>query len=205
MGSSPFLGVWVCKVEMMQSIAWAKVASHREEILSAMKSGKIFIYPTDTIYGIGCHAANASAVNRIRSIKSRETQKPFSVIAPSREWIHAHFMVRFPEFLEKLPGPYTLIMEKKDPSFLKEVSPTASIGVRIPKHPFTKWVEDAGIPFVTTSVNVSGQPHAKSIADIPNEILEAVDFVLDAGKLENPPSELWDLTGKEPKHVPRKN
>ena len=205
MGSSPFLGVWVSKLEMPILIPWDKVPSAHSQILQAIRSGKIFIYPTDTIYGIGCAAENEAAVKRIRHIKSRETQKPFSIIAPSKEWIHVHFEVKFPKFLEKLPGPYTLILPKKIPGFLEEVSPSTSMGVRIPKHPFTQLVEEAAIPFVTTSVNVSGQPHAKSIADIPKEILESVDFVLDAGKLENPPSELWDLTGKEPKHVPRKN
>lgn len=205
MGSSPFLGVWVSKSGMMATIPWKEVAAHHDEVIRAMRAGKIFIYPTDTIYGIGCAAMNEAAVKRIRALKSRETQKSFSVIAPSKDWIYTHFGVRFPEFLEKLPGSYTLILPKKVAGFLKEVSAGESVGVRIPKHPFTRLVEEAGIPFVTTSVNISGQPHAKAISDIPKEMLEGVDYVLDAGKLENPPSEIWDLSGDSPKHIPRKN
>ncbi|QQR92898.1 MAG: threonylcarbamoyl-AMP synthase [Candidatus Iainarchaeum archaeon] len=190
---------------MMTTIPWKEVTAHHDEIIRAMRAGKIFIYPTDTIYGIGCAALDAGAVKRIRALKSREIQKPFSVIAPSKDWIHTHFGVRFPEFLEKLPGPFTFILPKKVVGFLREVAAGESVGVRIPKHPFTQLVEEAGIPFVTTSVNISGQPHAKSISDIPKEMREAVDYVVDAGKLENPPSEIWDLSGEAPKHIPRKN
>ena len=77
-------------------------------IARQIKSGAIFIYPTDTVYGLGCNAEDIRAVKKLRQIKG--TDHPFSVIAPSKQWIQDRLNVKFPEFLEKLPGPVTLIM-----------------------------------------------------------------------------------------------
>ena len=73
---------------------------------------EIFIYPTDTIYGLGCDATNEKLVKELREIKNRD-DKPLSVIAPSVKWIFDNFDVGL-ELLEKyLPGPYTLLLKKK--------------------------------------------------------------------------------------------
>ena len=74
---------------------------------------KIYVYPTDTIYGIGCDATNDKLVLKIRSIKKRD-EKPFSIIAPSKDWIKNNFEIIHPEYLDKLPGPYTLVMKPKN-------------------------------------------------------------------------------------------
>ena len=96
--------------------------------------GSIFIYPTDTIYGIGCDAENKKLVNKIRAIKHRDT-KPLSIIAPSIDYILKNCEVDKKIVSKFLPGPYTLILKKKDKNFLKHVSETESIGIRIPNHP----------------------------------------------------------------------
>ena len=74
---------------------------------------KIFIYPTDTIYGIGCDAENEFLVDKISEIKKRDI-KPFSVIAPSVEWILENCETTKEEIEKFLPGAYTLILKKKD-------------------------------------------------------------------------------------------
>lgn len=168
----------------------------REKITKNIKDGLIFVYPTDTIYGLGCDALIPEAVKKIREIK--RTEHPFSVIAPSIAWIRENLVVKHPKYLENLPGPYTLVFEKKDPDFLKWVSHTSTLGVRIPNHHFTKFVQQAGLPFLTTSVNLTGQPPVHTIKEIPEAILNHVDVVIDAGLLKNPPSRIIDLTGKEP-------
>lgn len=157
--------------------------------------GKIFIYPTDTIYGIGCNALDKKAVKKIWDIKKRDGDKPLSIIAPSFDWIKKHCIVDF-DIKKYLPGPYTLILKKKDPSFLKHVSKTDSLGVRIPACKFSEKVKKAGVPFITTSVNLSGEPFAVKIKDVVKEIKNKVDRIIDNGELNGKPSTLI-INGKE--------
>jgi len=163
-------------------------------MVESIKSGKIFIYPTDTIYGIGCDATNKQAVEKIRQIKNRDS-KPFSVIAPSFDWIYENCIVDCD--LEKyLPGHYTIILKKKNPDFLKWISDNDTIGVRIPAHEFVENIKEADVPFITTSVNLSGEKFATCIEEVNKEILNKVDVIVDSGKLDGQPSTLI-LDGKE--------
>lgn len=168
----------------------------RRHIVESMVMGKIFIYPTDTIYGIGCNAMDSDVVKRVRAIKS--SSQPFSVIVPSKGWIK-QYMVTKGKFLNRLPGPYTLVYKKRNPDFLNIVSDSDSLGIRIPKHFFSELVCEAGIPFVTTSVNVSGQQHVTNVDEIPETIKNSVDFIVDAGQLNDNPSRIIDLTSDQPK------
>ena len=161
-----------------------------------IRNGAVFIYPTDTIYGLGCDATNEESVKMIKDLKYREKDKPMSVIAPSVGWIKEHCEVT-EEMIEKyLPGPFTIILKKKDSEFLKQVASGETLGVRIPDCEFTKLVEKAGIPFITTSVNFAGEPFAVKISDIDHKIIDAVDIVIGVGKLDGRPSTLV-VDGKE--------
>ena len=168
----------------------------QEKIISLIKSGKIFIYPTDTVYGLGCNALNQKAVQRIREIK--KSNQSFSVIAPSKQWITKNFVIKFPEYLEKLPGPYTLILKMKK-QIVPEIVSKNTLGIRIPKHTFTKIIQKSGLPFVTTSCNVHGHRPISEIKESPKEVFKKVDTIIDAGKLDSPASKVIDLTGKRPK------
>ena len=172
----------------------------RKDIVSLIKKGALFIYPTDTIYGIGCNAENSESVLKIRTIK-RSKINPFSIIAPSKEWIEQNLIIKFPEYLEKLPGPYTLILEKKNQLFLKEANRPNTLGIRMPNHPFTTLIQEAGVPFITTSVNISGQKPIQQISETPDEIEEKIDIAIDVGVLNNPPSTVFDLTGDKPEKI----
>lgn len=167
------------------------VLNLKQEILS----GKIFIYPTDTVYGLGCNALNKKAVRKIKNIKKRDKNKPLSLIAPSFSWIRK-FLVVDVNLKKYLPGKYTLILKKKNKNFLKHVSNTSLLGVRIPKNKFCRKIQESKVPFITTSVNLAGQKPASKILDINKEILNKVDFVIDAGKLSGKPSVLI-LGGKK--------
>lgn len=166
----------------------------KEEI----NKGKIFIYPTDTLYGLGCNAINKGAVNKIKDIKTRDKDKPLSVIAPSLKWIQDNLIVDC-ELSKYLPGPYTLILKKKNPEFLSWVSSSPTLGIRIPNCSFTKDIQNSGVPFITTSVNLSGEPPALTVKDIKPEILTKVDCIIEASsdeKLSGKPSTLI-INGKE--------
>ncbi|MFH1455616.1 MAG: L-threonylcarbamoyladenylate synthase [archaeon] len=172
-------------------------------IVEEIKAGKIFIYPTDTLYGIGCDATNIKAVRNIRKIK-RRSKKPFSVIAPSKKWITSNFKLKA-TFLKKLPGPFTYILKPKNKQLLPKavLKGAKMIGVRIPKHKFTTFIQKSGKPFVTTSVNISGQQHIFQVIDIPKEILEKVDYVIDDGVLANPASTILDFSQEPPSIIKR--
>lgn len=165
------------------------------ELDNKIKSGRVFIYPTDTVYGLGCDATNSDSVNKIKEMKGRDADKPLSIIAPSIDWIKENCEINYD--LEKyLPGPYTLILKKKDPSFLINVASGDTLGVRIPDSEFCDRVREVGVPFVTTSVNLSGESPAVSVEEISLEIIEGVDEIVDSGKLNGNPSTLV-IDGKE--------
>ncbi len=170
------------------------------KLIELIKSGAVFIYPTDTVYGLGCNAENEQSIEKIKEIKARDANKPMSIIAPSKQWIKDNLITeqKQEESINKyLPGPYTLILRKKNPEFLKSVSPTETLGIRIPNNDFTKLVEKAGVPFITTSVNLSGEPPASRIESIPTKIISQVDIILNAGPLPGTPSTIIQEDGTE--------
>ena len=90
------------------------IIKNKDAIIKEIIAGKIFIYPTDTIYGIGCDASNENSVAKIRILKQRET-KPFSVIVPDLAWIKDNCLINedIEKHLEKLPGAYTFFLNLK--------------------------------------------------------------------------------------------
>lgn len=172
----------------MKLIDQSYIESHKSEILDAMRSGKIFIYPTDTIYGLGCNALLEESVQKLRELKHRQT-RPFSVIAPNKEWILENCKVENESLNKYLPGPYTLFVSRKDIAVAPSVNPNDNtLGVRIPDNWFTALVEEAGVPFVTTSVNITKEHHMEKLEDVPEEILNQVDYVVYEGEKRGEPS-----------------
>ena len=129
--------------------------------------------------------------------------KPLSIIAPNKEWILKNFYVN-KHYIEKLPGPFTFILKlKKTGVVASNVTNNRTLGVRIPNHKFVAKLQKADIAFVTTSVNFSGSEPAKTIDEIPEEIMKNVDIIIDDGKLDNSSSTIIDLTGRIAKIVRR--
>ncbi len=168
--------------------------------------GAVFIHPTDTIYGIGCDATSEKAVQRIRSIKQRAAM-PFSVIAPSKEWIFENCEVSAEgeKWIGKLPGPYTLILKLKKKSAVAAAVNLGSstLGVRMPKHWFTDVVAELGFPVVSTSANLTGQPYMTSVEDLDEGIKQKVDFIVYEGEKQGRPSTIVKLFEKEVEVVER--
>ena len=166
----------------------------RPKIIAEIKKGAVFIYPTDTIYGIGCDATNDASVRKIRELKGRYTA-PFSVIATSIEWIkdNCELSDKAKGWLVKLPGPYTLILNLKNPNAVCAQANMGmkTIGVRIPDNWFASIVADAGRPIITTSVNLAGNPPATKREELEQF---AVDFIIFEGDKQGKPSTVIDLT-----------
>ena len=162
---------------------------YRRKILK----GAVFIYPTDTIYGIGCNATISFAVKKIRLIKRRPAS-PFSVAVPSKKWIRQNCFVpkAAEEWLNRLPGPYTLLLKLKSrKAVAKAANPdTDVLGIRMPKNWFSKTVAVLKVPVISTSVNLTGKNHMTSIKDLPPEVSEKVDFIIYERKLRGNPSQI---------------
>ena len=185
----------------MQIITQAEAKIKKDDIFSMILRGKIFIHPTDTIYGIGCNAKNSEAIKKIRELKERP-DSPFSVMAPSIDWIKENCVVtkEAEEWLKKLPGPYTLILKTKADAVAPEVAPGKdSIGVRIPLHWFAKLVQELDVPIITTSVNKVDQEFMTSTEDLDHDIKVGVDFAIYEGEKQGRPSKIVHLEGEETK------
>ena len=150
-----------------------------QDIIKRIKSDAIFIYPTDTIYGVGA-IWNEKNIERINKLKKRK--KPLSVIVPSKEWIRKNCVVD-EKYLKYLPGKYTLIVKYKE----------KTLGVRIIDHWFQQTVKKINKPIITTSANITNNKPMTDLNNIPFE----VDFIIYEGKIEGKPSTIINtLTGK---------
>jgi L-threonylcarbamoyladenylate synthase len=183
----------------MEVLPLSSVLSDPERVMRGILEGRTFFYPTDTVYGLGCNALLPRPVSRVREAKG--SGKPFSVIVPSLEWVRQNLHISFPEYLERLPGPYTFLLRKKRASLMSEAAPGPVLGIRIPAHPLTRIIQRSGVPFVTTSANVSGVSVVRSLSEIPDSMRKGIDVAIDAGPLGQAPSEVWNLSGGRPVRV----
>jgi L-threonylcarbamoyladenylate synthase len=166
------------------------------ELIEKVHQGALFVYPTDTIYGIGCDARNKKAVARLRKIKERP-ESPFSIWVPGKEWIEKNCLLdkKHKTWLKELPGAYTLIVNLNDDKLIADnVAPELnSVGVRLPDHWFQELINELDIPIVTTSVNKAGEPFMTSLDDIDPEIQSNVDFIVYDGERKGRPSKIVNL------------
>lgn len=159
----------------MQIISLEQFLEQKAFFIKEAQAGKIFIYPTDTIYGIGAIYTPENQ-KKIFAIKRRDEKKAFSIIAPTFEWIRQQYEItqdftdKLPEYLNQYHG-ITYIFDYNKP------------GVRIIKHPIQEFVQTLNEGFITTSCNISGEPIVTQIKDIPDDIVNEVDYIIDGGIL----------------------
>ena len=169
----------------------------QEQFFAQILKGDVYIHPTDTIYGLGANATNKKAVQNIRELKKREDM-PFSVIAPSKGWIKENCELngKVEQWIEKLPGPYTLILRLKNKDVIADnVAPGLdTVGIRIPDHWFSMIANVLNIPLVTTSANVVGDNVMTSMDNLNTDIKSGVDFIVYDGEKKGRPSTLVDLS-----------
>jgi len=153
------------------------------EAKKTLKSGGILVYPTDTLYGLGCDALSKKAVSRIYAIKSRDKGKPLSILVSDYAMLLEYCTVSSAQeriLHALLPGPYTFILPLRKPI---PASQGATVGIRVPEHFFMRQVSrEFGAPIVTTSANVSGEKDAAKLSDVPSAVSSRADLLIDGAK-----------------------
>ncbi len=162
-----------------------------KKAVEVMRKGGIILYPTDTVWGIGCDATNADAVARIYKIKQRDDSKAMICLVDSDARLQ-RYVRNVPEVAWQLfdcaDKPTTIILDGAINLAPNLIAEDGSIALRITNEPFSKELcyrfQKA---IVSTSANISGEPTAQNYCDIAPEILEAVDYVCFARRQEHKP------------------
>lgn len=170
----------------MQNISDKKNAPLQEEVeraVEVLRRGGIILYPTDTVWGIGCDATNVEAVDRIYRLKRSENKKSMLVLCASADMV-VRYVNRAPgiafEVMEMATTPLTAILPGAAGVAPNLIPDEGTLGVRIPNHEFCRRMLRAlGRPVVSTSANISGQPTAVGLQDVAQEIVDGVDFVVN--------------------------
>ncbi len=154
-----------------------------EECMKVLRNGGLILYPTDTVWGIGCDATNENAVKKLYGVKKRADEKAMIVlVADEREivqYVAAPDLQVF-DYLQQTTKPTTVIYEGAIGLAENLIAKDGSIAIRICKEEFCKHlIKRYRKPIVSTSANISGQPLAKIFADITDEIKNAVDFIVE--------------------------
>jgi L-threonylcarbamoyladenylate synthase len=156
---------------------------------SIIHRGGVVVFPARSMYGLAADAMNPEAVDRIFQIKKRSPAKPLLVLVPPYYDISI-VAVEIPEkaamIMRKFwPGLVTIILKARESIPERLTAGTGKIGIRVPGNPVASLLAVySGRPITGTSANISEKDSCFSIGDLPSEILEAVDLVLDAGELE---------------------
>jgi L-threonylcarbamoyladenylate synthase len=173
-------------------------------VIQYLNDGRIVLYPTDTVYGIGANIFNYKAVKKVYQIKKRPFNKPLSVCVSKIKDINkiAYLNKDIENKLENIfPGPFTVILKKKDivPSILS--SGSEKIGIRIPDNKICMALSSE-FPITTTSANISGNPVAGSFKEVLEQFGDEIDLILDAGIcMHGVHSTVIDMTLSPPKIV----
>ena len=172
--------------------------TREEDIKNAvetMRKGGVILYPTDTVWGIGCDATNAEAVKRVYAIKQRDDSKALICLVDSDARMQRYFR-NVPEVAWQLidslkdtdAKPTTLILDGAINLAENLIAEDGSVGIRITNEPFSKELcyrfQKA---IVSTSANISGEPAAQNYGDIDPRIVEAVDYVCWSRRQEHKP------------------
>ncbi len=154
-----------------------------QHYIDQLKRGQTLLYPTDTIWGIGCDATNLSSVERIYEIKKRDRNKPFVLLLSNIEQLNRYTIgihPRIENLLLYYTKPITIIYQASDLLHPAILNGDGTIAIRITRNNFCKELIDGmNRPLVSTSANLQGEPFPDSFEAISDEILREVDIVAD--------------------------
>ena len=162
-----------------------------KKAVEVMRNGGVILYPTDTVWGIGCDATNPEAVKKVYDIKRRDDSKALICLVDSdarlsryvRNVAHVTW-----DMIELATKPLTIIFDQAVGLAPNLLADDGSVGIRITKEEFSKELcFRFQKPIVSTSANISGEPAAQNYCDISDEILKSVDYVCQTRRQEHLP------------------
>lgn len=154
-----------------------------EKALNVLKDGGVILYPTDTVWGLGCDATNEAAVAKINAIKERPADKSFIVLLDNDSKLQS-YVTEIPDvaydLIEYAENPLTIIFSGAKNLAKNVINEDGSVGIRIVKHDFCQQlIQRFRKPITSTSANKSGSPSPLIFDEIEEEIKSAVDYVVD--------------------------
>lgn len=154
--------------------------------LDVLRAGGLILYPTDTIWGIGCDATNPAAVERVYQLKGRDQSKSLIVLLDNENklpgYVHEVPEIAY-QLIEYTERPLTIVYSGAKNLASNLIAEDGSIGIRIVEHAFCNpLLQRLRKPLVSTSANLSGQPAAKTFSEISQEIIDGVDYVVRYGQ-----------------------
>lgn len=154
-----------------------------EEVVKALKKLDVILYPTDTVWGIGCDATSEEAVKKVYKLKKREESKSLIILVDSIEMLRK-YVDDIPQkaihILKERENPTTIIYNNPKKLASNTIAKDNTIAIRIVKNEFCQnLIKHFGKPIVSTSANISGEPTPKSFLEISKAILNNVDYVVN--------------------------
>lgn len=175
----------------------------RQCIRETALAGGLIVFPTDTVYGLGCNAFDADAIDRIYQLKNRPTHQPLSVHLSRTADLDGYAKIEGTQrsrIARLLPGPYTVVLTASTEAPPRCVSADGKIGLRVPDSPaFRAVAEAAERPLVGTSVNRSGEPSLNDVGAIHDQFASDVGLIVATeAPLSGAGSTVIDLTVEPP-------
>ena len=154
-----------------------------EKALEVVKAGGIILYPTDTIWGIGCDATNEEAVQKVMALKGRSASKSLIVLVDNDTKL-ASYVREIPDvaydLIEYAENPLTIVYSNAKNLAPGVINEDGSVGIRVVKHNFCQQlIQRFRLPIVSTSANISGEPAPKNFSEVAQEIIDGVDYVVN--------------------------
>ena len=151
--------------------------------VEVLRKGGIILYPTDTVWGIGCDATNVEVVEKVYRLKRSEDKHSMLVLCRDADMV-VRYVDKAPgiafEVMEMSTSPLTLILPGATGLAQNLIPEEKTLGVRVPEHDFCQMLlRKFGRPIVSTSANISGEATPKSVKEISREIIEGVDFMVN--------------------------
>jgi len=180
-----------------------------DEAVKVLREGGVILYPTDTVWGLGCDATNPKAVEKIFKIKRREESKSLIMLVDGPDML-SRYIREVPDvawqIIEINDKPLTIIYSGVERIASNAIPEERTAAFRIPEHQFCQaLIRKFGRPIVSTSANISGSPSPSMFESISIEIIEAADWVADnsfeAGSTGKPSSIIMLGTGVEVKII----
>ena len=171
--------------------------------IEVLLNSQVILYPTDTVWGLGCDATNVDAVAKIFKLKNRVDSKSLVVLVSSMEMLHTYVGTvpqKAIDIISKTKKPTTIIYSNPKGLADNAIAVDNTIAIRIPTHNYClEIINKLGKPIISTSANISGESTPKSFSEISLPILEGVDYVvnLEQDKITDKSSTILKLVGND--------